>query len=161
MRTIALATAFLMSVGCGSGPGPYEPPDTVPPASVVGNWVALRSVDVGSTYTFTAAGEYAAGLLLALDANTVDAQVEKGTYRLDGNRIVFSATEATCAVSAKPRYVTYSYSGPNLSITYADSIVIFQANNSAGPPPGTQINFGCFNATTGVFAPGPFMPATP
>jgi len=168
MRRLLLAVVLL--VGCGGEGGPIGPSGSggatvaPPPSAVVGGWGATLSSSCILLLGLKDDGSYTQGAACVEASGRNDLSEEKGTYIEDATteRIYFTITDSTCAVTTKGYYYGYSVArGKSLTIMAADALVVMtplESWSGSGSPPsmGGVFTLGCLDK--GVFTPGPLMP---
>jgi hypothetical protein len=110
---------------------------------------------------YAADASYTRAIACAEASGRNDLQSEKGTYyeNVVTSRIYFTAAQSTCPGATKLYYDEYSVTrGTSLTFTASDAIVVLAPLPDGDSGMGGVLTLGCFDAVSGVFSPGPYIP---
>ncbi len=141
--------ASLLCVACSGSSGSSSP-------SLYGNWV-YENGTVGQGLTLKADGTYVALVLAEVSPTSADAQVETGTFVVNGSTITATPTQWSCRGADPSATYAFSFNGEDLVISDASGVIVYQPNNATGSS-SFAITIGCFDSQTGAFKPQPLAP---
>lgn len=144
----------MVLVGCGgSGAGEVVPPPDPTTALLVGNWISTVNASCAVAFDATATDFVFAVICVNADLSA-NAQVQKGTYSLDGASLVLANSEATCVGTEAVDDETVSLSATSLVMTDSAGEIAYVRNTA---PAGSQsVTYGCFS--NGTFTASPLAP---
>jgi hypothetical protein len=103
--------------------------------------------------TFSEDGQYLEAWICILGDYTQRAEVNKGTYHIDGHTLTVGLDQSSCSMDAS-RSVDFALNGDSLEIFTSEEEVSMM-NRLIFPPgePAAEIPVGCFDDDTWVFTP--------
>lgn len=151
MKTTILAVLMVALAGCLTGTGIGVPAAD----ALTGSWsVAERRCR--PTLTFAVGGSYEYGLTCkAATGAPAGAQVERGTYTVAEDQIVFTIAQSTCPATTKTYARALTVLDPDtITIGTIDNVKIFARGDASTVAPLQPL--GCWD--TGSFVPSPLAP---
>ena len=143
---------LLVILACVLGCGPSYP-DTIYPLAGTAWIQRLGDRQCDHQFTFSADGQYLEAWICIIGDYTQEAEVNKGTYHINGDTLTVALDQSSCATDDSGS-ADFSLNGDSLYI-FTSAGGVFALNRLIFPPgePAAEIPIGCFDDDNWAFTP--------
>jgi hypothetical protein len=142
---------FLSVLGLGGCGEKYS--DSLQPLAETAWTERVSGLKCDHQMTFYTDGKYLEAMICTVPDYSQRAEVNKGTYHVNGPTLTVALNESTCSANLSGS-VDFAYNGDTLTLYPSGGLITLVRTAFTPGEPGATIPLGCFDPETWEFTPG-------